>query len=123
VSQVAAVTKPSPLTSRKILNLLLAVVTWPVLIIFGAMMQVHYVPLTAMVMTLGFVQVSHIFGQSAVDVYAKMPGSLASAASAPLETGSSLAASAVEALEGVLIDWDDAEPDLDDPETPAILME
>lgn len=113
----------APLNSKRFLSLLLAVLTWPCLIVFGSLMQIHYVPLSLMVVTLGFVQVSYIFGQSFTDRYTAGFSAVAQAAAAPLETGSSLAASAAGAFEGVLGDWDEEAVDVDDPDLPAILTE
>lgn len=113
----------APLSSKRFLSLLLAVFTWPCLIVFGSLMQIHYIPLSLMVVTLGFVQVSYIFGQSFTDRYTAGFSAVAQAATASLETGYSLAASAVKALDGVLGDWEEDAVDKDDPDLPPVLLE
>jgi hypothetical protein len=107
-----------PLGSKKFLNLLLAVFVWTGLIALGSLTQVHYIPLTAMIVTLGFVQVMHLFGQSAVDIYATR---LASIVTAPVQAGSAAATGAVERIGDILDGW--TAPDKDDPETPGVLLE
>jgi hypothetical protein len=113
-----------PLDSKKFVSLLMAFLGWTLLIGLGMMFQIHYIPLTAMIVTLGFVQVSFIFGQAYLDRYIK-PLQMA-ASSLPLDSGSSLAASAAttatNALHGIVDAWTGT-ADTSSAETPAILLE
>lgn len=115
-------TDTSPaLTSRKFLALLLAFIGWTALIVLGTFLQLHYIPMTAMVATLGFVQVSYIFGQSYVDRYVQVPAAVASAA--PLGTGPSLATTVATSIDlgGVVEAWTGS-ADVDDEDTPPVLL-